>query len=82
MRDPIKIILGESEMAAVIDVFRVFEVGFRSGLLKAEVIGAGADKVWCPGNLPSKKHKYESKSKYEWPKEMLESIRKSELNRP
>ena len=56
MRDPIKIILGESEMAAVIDVFRVFEVGFRSGLLKAEVIGAGADKVWCPGNLPSKKH--------------------------
>ena len=37
MRDPIKIILGENEMAAVIDVFRVFEVGFRSGLLKAEV---------------------------------------------
>ena len=37
MRDPIKICLGENEMAAVIDVFRVFEVGFRSGLLKAEV---------------------------------------------
>ena len=37
MRDPIKICLGENEMAAVIDVFRVFEVSFRSGLLKAEV---------------------------------------------
>ena len=37
MRDPVKICLGETEMAAVIDVFRVYEVGFRSGLLKAEV---------------------------------------------
>ena len=47
MRDPIKIILGESEMAAVIDVFRVFEVGFRSGLLKAEVWQGVLS--WYPG---------------------------------
>ena len=32
-----KIYLNEKEMAAVINVFRVYEVNFRAGLMRAEV---------------------------------------------
>ena len=33
-----KIYLNEKEMAAVINVFRVYEVNFRAGLMRAEVM--------------------------------------------
>jgi len=62
MRDPVKICLGETEMAAVIDVFRVYEVGLRSGLLKAELL---MDAMKMLGLNPTEWEIVELHSEYE-----------------